>query len=87
MWRYLGIAAILAVFAQGCATRPGVKSVSSDSFFRVDYQSWSCQQLAEETSLLKDALEVATLQQSDPRPSKSVARLQQAVDRSAPHRT
>jgi hypothetical protein len=32
--------------------------------FRVDYQRWNCQQLADEADLLKDALAVASEQRA-----------------------
>ena len=32
--------------------------------FRVDYQTWNCQQVADEAGLLKDALAVASEQRA-----------------------
>ena len=47
---------LLALIAQGCTKKPGSYPLSS---LRVDYQTWNCQQLANEADLLKDALAVA----------------------------
>ena len=44
------------------ASKPGNYPLSS---LRVDYQTWNCQQLANEADLLKDALAVALEQRSD----------------------
>ena len=38
--------------------------ILSDDSFRVDYQRWNCQQLADEADLLKDALAVASEQRA-----------------------
>lgn len=46
---------VCAVLTESCANRPVPRQVSSASFFRVDYEKWSCQQLAEEADLLDDA--------------------------------
>jgi hypothetical protein len=43
--------------AQGCAKKPPVIPLSA---LNVDYRTWSCRQLAEETDLLRDALAVAS---------------------------
>lgn len=56
---------LLTLFAQGCAATPPPKAVSLDSFYKVDYRSWNCQQLADEADLLKDALPVATDHEPD----------------------
>ena len=80
MWRQLCTVMFLALLAQGCANRPGPKSVSSASFFRVDYQGWSCQQLAEEADLLKDALEVANEHPSDAHSTETVPHLRRAME-------
>jgi hypothetical protein len=42
-----------ALIAQGCTKKPESYPLSS---LRVDYQTWTCQQLANEADLLKDAL-------------------------------
>ena len=51
-----------ALIAQGCTKKPESYSLSS---LRVDYQTWNCQQLANEADLLKDALAVAFEQRSN----------------------
>jgi hypothetical protein len=53
---------LLALIAQGCTKKPESYSLSS---LRVDYQTWNCQQLANEADLLKDALAVALEQRSN----------------------
>ena len=70
MCRCLAVVVLLALIAQGCTKRlesypltsaPGHYPMSA---FRVDYQSWNCQQLADEADLLKDALAVASEQRA-----------------------
>jgi len=60
MWRNFAIypvtVGMLALIAQGCTKKPESYPLSS---LRVDYQTWNCQQLANEADLLKDALAVA----------------------------
>ena len=53
---------LLALMAQGCTKKPESYPLSS---LNVDYQTWNCQQLANEADLLKDALAVAIDQRSD----------------------
>ena len=61
MYRYLSAAGLLALAAQGCASgtanTPKPLPLSS---FSAKYQTWGCDQLAEEAGLLDDALAVAT---------------------------
>jgi hypothetical protein len=45
----------------GCTKKPESYPLTS---FRVDYQTWNCQQLADEAGLLKDALAVASEQRA-----------------------
>jgi hypothetical protein len=52
---------LLALITLGCAKKPESYPLSS---LRVDYQTWNCQQLANEVDLLKDALAVALEQRS-----------------------
>ena len=60
--------ALCAVIAQGCTKKPESYSLTSKpgyypmASFRNDYQSWNCQQLADEADLLQDALAVASEQ-------------------------
>ena len=61
MYRYLGFVALLALMAQGCTKKPEGIPLAA---FRVDYQTWTCRQLAEEADLLSDALAVASEQQN-----------------------
>ena len=61
MYRCLVVLGLMALIAQGC-TKPESYPLSSLS---VDYQTWNCQQLANEADLLKDALAVAFEQRSD----------------------
>jgi len=53
---------LLVLIAQGCTKKPESYPLSS---LRVDYQTWNCQQLANEADLLKDALAVAFEQRAD----------------------
>ena len=55
MCRYLAMVG-LSLIAQGCTKKPESYPLTS---FRVDYQTWNCQQVADEAGLLKDALAVA----------------------------
>jgi hypothetical protein len=59
---YLVAAGLLALITLGCTKKPESYPLSS---LRVDYQTWNCQQLANEADLLKDALAVALEQRSD----------------------
>jgi len=62
MCRCLVMVGLLALIAQGCTKKPESYPLSSLS---VDYQTWNCQQLANEADLLKDALAVAFDQRSE----------------------
>lgn len=62
MCRCLAVMGLLALTAQGCTQKPESYPLSSLS---VNYQTWNCQQLANEADLLKDALAVAFDQRSD----------------------
>jgi hypothetical protein len=70
MCRCLIVVGLLALIAQGCTKRPESYSLTSTpgyypmTAFRVDYQRWNCQQLADEADLLKDALAVASEQRA-----------------------
>jgi hypothetical protein len=59
--RCLAVVGLLALIAQGCTKRPETYPMTA---FRVDYQHWNCQQLADEADLLKDALAVASEQRT-----------------------
>jgi hypothetical protein len=61
MWRCLIVVGLSALIAQGCTKRPESYPMTA---FRVDYQYWNCQQLADEADLLKDALAVASEQRA-----------------------
>jgi len=74
----LSIVGLIALVAQGCATRPEPKAVSLASFFDVDYQTWTCQQLADEASLLSDALAVATEHEPNAHATERVAFIKRA---------
>jgi hypothetical protein len=71
MCRYIAMVALLAVIAQGCTKKPESYSLTSKpgyypmSSLRSDYQSWNCEQLADEADLLKDALAVASEQRAE----------------------
>jgi hypothetical protein len=69
MCRCLALVGLLALIAQGCTKKPESYPMTA---FRVDYQHWNCQQLADEADLLKDALAVA----SEQRAGDKVAHLQ-----------
>jgi hypothetical protein len=73
MSRWLGIAGLLALIAQGCTKKPESIPLAS---FRVDYPSWNCRQLADEADLLNDALAVA----SEQRAYDTVAHLKAATE-------
>ena len=68
MSRHIAMVALCAVIAQGCTKKPESYSLTSKpgyypmASFRNDYQSWNCQQLADEADLLQDALAVASEQ-------------------------
>ena len=68
MCRCLAVVGLLALIAQGCTKKPESYPLTSMpgyypmTAFRMDYQSWYCQQLADEAYLLKDALAVASEQ-------------------------
>jgi hypothetical protein len=71
MSRCLAVVGLLALIAQGCTpesyaltSAPGYYPMTA---FRMDYQSWNCQQLADEAGLLKDALAVASEQREGER--------------------
>ena len=59
-YRYLSLAGLLALAAQGCASSPAnTPKPLPLSSFSAKYQTWGCDQLAEEADLLDDALAVA----------------------------
>ena len=68
MCRCLAVVGLLALIAQGCTKKPESYPLTSMpgyypmTAFRMDYQSWDCQQLADEADLLNDALAVASEQ-------------------------
>ena len=70
MCRCLSVVGLLALIAQGCPKKPESYPLTSMpgyypmTAFRMDYQSWDCQQLADEADLLKDALAVASEQRA-----------------------
>jgi hypothetical protein len=53
---------LVTLIAQGCIKKPESYPLTA---FRVGYQTWNCQQLAEEADLLKDALAVASEQRAN----------------------
>jgi hypothetical protein len=59
MYRYLSVVGLLALAAQGCAGPASAPKPLPLSSFSAKYQSWGCDQLAEEAGLLDDALAVA----------------------------
>jgi hypothetical protein len=61
MCRCLGIVCFLALMVQGCAQQRAVFPLTS---YRFDYRTWNCRELAEESSLIRDALAVASEQRS-----------------------
>ena len=80
MCRSLAVVGLLALMAQGCTKKPESYPLSSQSYplssLSVDYQTWNCQQLANEADLLKDALAVAFEQRSE----KHVVHLKDAAE-------
>ena len=68
MCRCLAVVGLLALMAQGCTKKPESYPLSSQNYplssLSVDYQTWNCQQLANEADLLKDALAVASEQRA-----------------------
>jgi hypothetical protein len=64
MCRCLILVGLLALIAQGCTKRQESYPMTA---FRMDYQHWNCQQLADEADLLKDALAVASEQRAGDR--------------------
>lgn len=66
MYRCLGVVGLFALAAQGCGPASAPKPVPLSSF-RVEYRSWSCEQLAEEADMLNDSLMVAAEQGSSDR--------------------
>jgi hypothetical protein len=70
MCRCLAMVALLALIAQGCTKKPESYALTSKpgnyalTAFRSDYQTWNCQQLADEADLLNDALAVASEQRA-----------------------
>jgi hypothetical protein len=72
MCRTLAIVALLTLLAPGCTKKPNSVPLSS---FRVDYQTWTCRQLADEADLLRDALAVALEQQQNARTDETVAHI------------
>jgi hypothetical protein len=73
MLRCLAIVGLLALITQGCTKKPENYPMAA---FRVDYRTWSCQQLADEADLLHDARAVASEQRSD----EKVAHLRAETD-------
>lgn len=73
MYRYLSVAGLLALAAQGCASPANTPKPLPLSSFSAKYQTWGCDQLAEEADLLDDALAVAT-------DSERVAHIKRAND-------
>jgi hypothetical protein len=73
MLRCLAVVGILALITQGCTKKPESYPITAFrdkpsypmTAFRVDYQTWSCQQLADEADLLHDAYAVASETRSD----------------------
>ncbi len=64
--RYMTLVALAATLAVGaCAKHPD--SIAPSYVSEVGYQSWSCQQLGEETQRLSSALAVASTQQEKAR--------------------
>jgi hypothetical protein len=59
MYRCLSVAGLVALAAQGCAGPANTPKPIPLSSFSAKYQSWGCDQLAEEAGLLDDALAVA----------------------------
>jgi len=59
MYRYLSVAGLLALAAQGCASPANAPKPLPLSSFNTKYQNWGCDQLAEEAGLLDEALAVA----------------------------
>ena len=80
MYRSLHIVVVLTLAVQGCAKRPEPKHISSASFFRVDYQTLTCEQLAEEADLLSDGLGVASEHKSDARTIETIPHLKHASE-------
>jgi hypothetical protein len=74
VWGVFGGYSSDALSQQGCATEadaPMIGTSSPSDLFgelqcavRVDYQTWNCQQVADEAGLLKDALAVASEQRA-----------------------
>jgi hypothetical protein len=52
---------LLALVAGGCTKKPESYPMTA---FRVEYQTWNCDELANEADLLKDALAVASEQRA-----------------------
>jgi hypothetical protein len=77
MCRSLGIVGLLALIAQGCTKRPEGMPLTA---FRVDYQTWTCQQLAQEADLLSDAHVVASERQRSARTDATVEHLKAATE-------
>jgi hypothetical protein len=75
----LGLSALLA---QGCASRPAItpQPASLESFFRIDYRTWTCQQLSEEADLLSDALPVALEHEPNAQTTERVAHIKRAKE-------
>jgi hypothetical protein len=67
--RIVAITAI-ALFCTGCAKSP--ESISPAYVSEVGYQSWSCNQLADESGRLSTALATASVQQENARTNDTV---------------
>ena len=66
MCRCLAMVGLLALIAQGALNSQIIQSPQTiPCHCRVGYQTWNCQQLANEADLLKNALAVAFEQRSD----------------------
>jgi hypothetical protein len=77
MYRCLSIVALLVLLLQSCTKKPESLPLAS---FRVDYQTWTCLQLAKEADLLADALAVASERQRNERGDDTVAHIEAAVE-------
>jgi hypothetical protein len=74
MYRALGLMVVLALAMQGCAKRPEPRYIKSAAFFHVNYETWTCEQLAQEADLLSDGLVVAG-ESADPQTRETVSNM------------
>jgi hypothetical protein len=80
MYRGVILASLAFAYA-GCAKPPPSNSVSQSAFLRVaDYHAWTCRELADEASLLTDALHVATEQQQDAEANSRITHNQRSIE-------